>query len=37
MEEYNKIYPETPKEAPKDKIYPERRQNLPPPTILPGS
>ena len=23
MEEYNKIYPETPKEAPKDKIYPE--------------
>ena len=23
MEEYNKIYPEVPKEAPKDKIYPE--------------
>ena len=23
MEEYNKIYPELPKEAPKDKIYPE--------------
>ena len=23
MEEYNKIYPEVPKETPKDKIYPE--------------
>ena len=31
MEEYNKIYPETPKETPKD------GKNLPPPTILPGS
>ena len=31
MEEYNKIYPELPKEAPKD------GKRLPPPTILPGS
>ena len=35
MEDYNKIYPELPKE---DKIYPpERRKRLPPATILPGS
>ena len=32
MEEYNKIYPEVPKENPK-----ERWENLLPPTILPGS
>ena len=35
MEEYNKIYPEVPKETPKGSA--ERRENLPPPTILPGS
>ena len=36
MEEYNKIYPELPKPR-SPEGSPERRENLPPPTILPGS